>query len=223
MRNAPPIHGYNHNHNGPDPTQIDWEDVGSGGGNVGGGGTTLLYDYTVTGSPKADIDTFNDGVFAGLLRTDLTYLEIYLTSRTTEAVAMADYQCFFNNDTASSHYTRAYISSTKATGHPDQAFIPNGNTFGGATAGDSAAPNVAGLSRIFIPAYADPYFFKIGEFTNWGLDTTGGLLHYQVTLTGAMWQSTDPINRIMFRPVITGTSTPGPDWAIGTRLSIWAR
>lgn len=216
----PAIHGAQHYHGGSDETRLDWEDVGSSPGV--GGGTVLLYDYTVE-SPQGSIDTFVDGPLAGLLRTDLTYLECYLTGRSSEALALSDNQVFFNNDTAGTNYTRSYISSTRATGHPDQAQVVGGNTFGGVTSGDAAAANVPGMMRLFIPAYASPDFYKICEFTNWAIDTVSGLLHYQVTLTGALWTSTDAINRIMMRPVITGTSTPGPDWMTGTRLSIWGR
>ncbi len=217
----PTRHADQHSHAGSDETRIDWEDVGSAPGI--GGGTILLYDYTVEGSPQGSIDTFIDGPYAGLLRTDLTYLEVYLTGRSSEAGrATADNNIFFNNDVLTGNYTRGYLSST-VSGHPAQAQVASGITFGGVTTGADAEAFVPGMMRLFIPNYASEYFFKICEFTNWAIDDFLSLTHYQVTLTGALWQNTDPITRIMMRPVITGTTTPGPDWEVGTRLSIWAR
>ncbi|HWE83047.1 MAG TPA: hypothetical protein VG265_15450, partial [Gaiellaceae bacterium] len=42
----------------------------------------LLYDYTVTGSVKASIDTDVDGSFAGLLSGAYNVLEIFIYART---------------------------------------------------------------------------------------------------------------------------------------------
>lgn len=190
---------------------------GEGGGNVGGGGTTLIYDYTVAGAAKASIDTALDGSLAGPLRTDLTYLEIYLVGRTDEANFVSDVSVFFNNDTAAGSYDRIAIASSSG-GTPIQVQAIAGSTSAGVIAGGSAAASVAGLMRLFMPNYSDPTFFKVLEFTAWSGDTVLGLTHYQIGLESVLWESANKVDRIMMTPVNAGVK-----FAVGTRLSVWAR
>lgn len=193
------------------------DDDDGGGGNVGGGGTILLYDYTVTGAAKASIDTLLDGAFAGLFRTDLTYLEVYMTGRTDEAIFVSDVDIFFNNDTASTNYVRDFIASSVG-GSPIQGQVTAGSTFTGVLAGNSAAASVPGLMRLFIPTYSSTAFYKICEFTAWTVDTAAGLTHYQIGLEAALWTNTAAITRIKIQPNVAGKKL-----IAGSRLSVWAR
>lgn len=188
-----------------------------GGGGVGSGGTILLYDFSVTGAAKTSIDSGIDGTMAGAFRTDLTYLEVYITGRTDEAVFVSDVDIFFNNDTASTNYVRDFVASAIA-GNPIQGQVTAGSTFTGVLAGNSAAASVPGLMRLFIPTYSSTVFFKICEFTAWSVDTVAGLTHYQIGLEAALWTNTAAITRIQVQP-----HTAGKKLMVGSRLSVWAR
>lgn len=154
---------------------------------------------------------------AGSIRTDLTYLEIYLVGRTDEATFVSDVGVFFNNDTTAANYDRIAIASSTG-GSPIQAQTLVGETSHGVIAGGSAAANVAGLMRIFSPNYSDTTFYKVVEFTAWSGDTVAGLTHYQIGLESVLWENTAAISRIMMTP-----NTAGKKFSIGTRLSVWGR
>lgn len=186
-------------------------------GGVGFGGTTLLFDYIVPSTPQASIDTFVDGSYAGTMRTDLTYLEVYLTGRTDETIARSNVGWFFNNDTTLTNYDRIAISSAVA-GSPIQVQVLSGQTTSGTIAGASSNTSVPGMNRIFIPDYSSTTFFKLCEFTSWIDNNTAGTTNYEIGLDAFMWENTAAINRIMVTP-----DTAGKKFVQGTRLSIWGR
>lgn len=186
-------------------------------GGVGGGGTILLFDYTVGVASQAAIDTAIDGPLAGVLRTDLTYLEIYLTGRTDEAINRSNIGWWFNNDLTATDYDRIAISSSSG-GSPLQVQVLAGQTTSGTIAGALLAAGVPGMNRCFMPDYSSSVFWKLCEFTSWVTDNTAGLLKYEIGLNAILRESTDPITRIMVTP-----DTAGAKFVTGTRLSVWAR
>jgi len=185
------------------------------------GQVRLIYDFTVTGSDKASIDTRSDGTFAGAFPTDLNYLEIYLTGRTDHNpgapfVVPDDVDFQLNGDTGA-NYSRVAVGSS-VTGSPVQVQGVSANFFAGVLAGSPAVANFAGLCRMFIPNYNGTTFFKIAEFTAWALDNIAATSHYQIGLEAAVWASTNAVSSVQAFP-----ETGGAKFKVGTRLTIWAR
>ncbi len=139
---------------------------------TGGGGGVLakIYDFTITGSDQASIDTNVDGStvpdFAGH-----DVLSWYFIGRTDDAGANAGMNINVNNDTGAKY-------DQQLAGANDTAVA--GATILGATAwtpnisGGGSAANYATVLRMTIPAYTDTTFFKVGEFTTGKTDTTAG-------------------------------------------------
>ena len=187
------------------------------------GGTALLYDFTVTVA-QASIDTNVDGALAGLFRTDLTYLEVYLTGRTTGASVIDDVSFIFNNDSGM-NYVRTFVGSAIA-GSPIQGRVTAGATFAGVLPGANSNASEAGLCRLFIPNYSATVLYKIAEFTAWGVSTVAGggtstTFPFQIGLEAAMWKNTAAVTRI--KAFCTGDIDPAGNLDVGTRLSVWGR
>ena len=185
----------------------------------GAGVTSKIYDYTVTGSAKASIDTNVDGASAGLFSTSGTVLEIWFFGRTDEAVLLSSVNITFNNDTGA-NYDRAFVATSTSGSTP----ISDGGTATASTsyqpvvAGTSMGAGVAGMVRITIPGYADTTFNKVMETFAGTVDTTAGLTHRQQAANTLGYRSTSAITRVKVAP-----ATAGKNLAVGTRLVVYKR
>jgi hypothetical protein len=180
------------------------------------GSPVLIYRYTVTGADKASIDTGVDAPEAGSNDwTNGDLLEVYLYSRTDEAVVLSTINLNFNNDTGA-NYDGRYVDGTGTT-------VSTGNNVGASlwslglrSNGASAAANFFGLIRMVIPNYLGAVGYKIVDITSGGLHTTGA--SSAVDLISAGFRSLTGITRIKFAP-----ATGGVKFKIGTQLLIYKR
>ena len=184
------------------------------------GAPLLLYDYTVSGSDKASIDTGVDTPAAGVagtaaFPTTFRVLELWLYARTDEAVNISDLDIILNNDTTASRYGTQYIRVVGATVSGINALNTSGHGFNPRCPGANLAASEFGVVRLSIPNYAGRGNFAVGEYTFGatlaaGADTTGiGTFVYN--------QTTD-ITRIAVAPF-----TAGKKLKVGSRLMIYAR
>lgn len=195
--------------NSPSAGNITIAATGSGGS----GALTLLYDYTVTGSVKASIDTNVDGAMAGLFPTSYKDLIVTMESRTDEAANISVIDMIVNNDTGT-NYRRFTVdgggSSVIAVGaFADAHWLC-------ATAGANQTSGIAGSFELVIPNYAGTTFHKAAVFNGGVVGDSGAasqIDHYQFR-----WASTSAITRLKFVP-----DTAAKNLAIGTRLTVYGR
>lgn len=177
------------------------------------GGLELVYKYTVTGSDKASVDTGVDTADAGT--NDFTngdVLEIFVYSRTDEAVTSSVLKLVINNDTAA-NYDRQSFSASGASVSGSQ------NLGEGAvllvTSGASSAANYFGHAQLAIPNYAGTVGYK--EFTAlYGNATGSGVAQSQAAAFA--YKSTSAITRISIIP-----NTAAKKLKVGSQLLIYKR
>lgn len=177
------------------------------------GASRRLYDYEVTGTDKASIDTAVDGTtvanFAGY-----TILEMLLYLRTDEAATTSEFYVTVNNDTAGSYdWVVAYSAGSSAAGSEGQAGA-NGWDF--STAGASAAAGVCGVHRFSFPNYAGTVLDKAGEMTG-GVAAQTSLQGIAATYA-LHYRSTSAITRLKIIP-----KTAAKKFKVGSRMSVYAR
>lgn len=179
-------------------------------------GPQKLYDFTVTGSDKASIDTDVDGS-AALLATTFTVLEIWLVARTDEAVIQSVVDLTFNND-GTAIYDTGYMTTNTTANAVSTGLVTAGSSAQMLMPGASAAANVAGVFRATIPAYADTTFYKIMEWLNHLADTSAGTTHRALDVETTLYRSTSAITRVKVAP-----DTSGKKLKVGSRLLIFGR
>ncbi len=180
------------------------------------GHSQLVYRYTVTGSDKASIDTGVDTPDAG--SNDWTagdLLEIYLYTRTDEAVFVSSLALTVNNDT-SSIYDRAALA-TASGGAPVQATgIAQANWSIGSI-GTSATAGAVAAHYMTFPGFSRTDFWKTGVQQGGNAsDATAG--HYQVVSQVLSYRSTTAISRVAVTP-----ATAAKKLKVGSQLSIYKR
>lgn len=187
----------------------------AGGSGIG----AKLYDYTVTGVDKASIDTGVDDGGSGTAPFPGTYavLEIWLISRTDEAVVLSQLDFILNNDTGA-NYNRAIVaSSTGGTGFTVQ--VSTGEAAAViSTTGASASAARPGLIRMTIPAYSGTTFGKVLEFIETVFAGSLGNANREIVLGENYYDSGAPITRIKVQP-----TTALKKLVVGTRMMIFAR
>ena len=178
-----------------------------------------LYDYTVSGSDKASIDTQVDdgGNGAAALPTTYSLLEIFLIARTDEAVQLSVVDFVFNNDTGSV-YDRAVLVSTTADTSLSMSFAVSAANLQVVQPGSSPGASIPGSVHIVIPNYGGTTFHKAGQIAGGSLDSTSGNANRQWRTGGFTYRSTSAISRVKCLP-----DTSGKKFKIGTRLLIYAR
>jgi hypothetical protein len=173
-----------------------------------------LYDYTVSGSDKASIDTQVDdgGNGAAALPTSYALLEIYIYARTDEAVELTVIDLTFNND-GGANYDREMDRSRGSTASAINSLASSNlqMVFPGA----SAAANVFGGARVILPNYGGTVGMKVGELVTWCpvQSTNAGIDDMAIG-----YRSTSAISRAKITP-----DTSGKKLKVGTRLLIYAR
>lgn len=195
------------------PDGIKWATVPVG--SVPAGSSLLVYRYTVTGSPKASIDTGVDTPNAGSNDwTNGDLLEIHLYSRTDEVVALSAVNVTFNNDAGANQYVYERFRASNTT--------LAGAASGGSTsiqvlvAGASTLANVFTNSRMSVPAYAATVGLKTVEMTAGHADTNTGQAEFNAW--AAVYRSTSALTRAAFAP-----NTVGKNFVVGTELLIYKR
>lgn len=193
-------------------TGVKWAAAGGGGGGVGS--TSLIYRYTVSGSAKASIDTGVDAAQAGSSDwTNGDLLEIWVYSRTDEAVVNSNLDLTFNNDTGA-NYDRQAITGVNTTASAGQLLAFTAlNLF---AAGTSTAASYFGTFKIAIPGYADTTGYKVGELYGGHNDSTAA--NNRLDTQVCTYKSTSAITRLKIAP-----TTAGKNLAIGTKLLIYKR
>jgi len=181
------------------------------------GNSVLLYDYTVSGSDKATIDTGVDEPDAGISGTNpfeaLRLLEIHLYARTDNAVTFDSATITFNND-ASAIYDRINMRDTNTTLAQDNSLAQTAFVYN--VAGASLASGVFGTFQLTIPNYAGADGNKFGFFHNSVVDTAAANTRIQ---TGALgYRSASALTRLAVTPF-----SGGQKYKVGTRLTIFAR
>jgi len=182
------------------------------------GASELIYRYTVTGSDKASIDTGVDTADAG--SNDFTggdLLEIFVVSRTDEAVLLSLLNVVFNNDSGA-NYHRGYMVTSTTGATPTSGLNTGENAVLPVTNGSSAGANVAGVVRMCIPDYAGTTFYKTAEWSESVIDSTAGNTHRELGLQASIYASTSAISRVSVAP-----NTAGKKLKVGTQLLIYKR
>lgn len=181
------------------------------------GGAALLYDYEVTGSDKASIDTNVDdgGNGAALLPGSYKMLEVFFLHRTDDAGASANPDIIFNNDTGANYYRQA-IKGVNATASAAFAGAGNSLIWDGHGSGGSAA--FASVMQLVIPVYAGTTFNKAGMLT---VATPDGTSTNNVVEEWAVaWGNTAALTRLKVRGNFSAGTTK---FKVGSRLLIFAR
>ncbi len=183
------------------------------------GAPVLLYDYEVTGSDKASIDTGVDTPSAGVAGTAafpaLRTLEVWLYVRTDETVLQSQVNVNLNND-GSSIYDAMRVSGTDSSA-PGSA--PNAGiaTWAFLVSGASVQANAFGVVRLTMPNYAGTVGYKTAEsLTATLLDSTSA--NNNIAIRGNLYRSTSAVNRLAVTPNVAGKKLK-----VGTRLLIYAR
>ena len=128
-------------------------------GATGPGSGSALYDYTITGSDQASIDTAVDGTtvsdFAGY-----DVLEVYVTARTADAGYSAVYLMTVNNDTSAA-YDQQRLEGSGSTASAVKSAGNNNWTL--RALGNGAVALGASYSKITFSNYAVTDFKKSGS------------------------------------------------------------
>lgn len=181
------------------------------GADPGSGGLARIYDYIVSGSDKADIDSAVDGTtvanFAGY-----DVLEFWIVARTDEAITRSAVVITLNNDSGANYdieQMRALGSTVVSAG----AVALSNWTI--ECPGASASANYAATIRGTIPDYTQNVFYKTFELTCGYNHATAGsnfVSHYV-----GSWRNTSDVTRI--KVAAQGAS----NLKVGSRLVIYGR
>lgn len=175
------------------------------------GAPVKLYDYEVSGSDKASIDTNVDGTTVANF-TGYDILEIWLIGRTDEAITRSSALITFNNDTGANYdieQFRGLGTGTAAAGAVAQTSLSI------ELPGASASANYASTGRMSIVGYASTTFYKTMEMlTGYNHATAGSNF---ASLYIGSWRNTAAITRIK----IAATSTN--KLKVGSRLIVYGR
>lgn len=178
---------------------------------TGGGLSTKLYDFTISGSDQASIDTFVDGTTVANF-TGYDVLEVWIIARTDDAAAQAAVDITVNNDTGG-NYDRQVLDATNATVSAGVALAQtkwSSNAHGsGGTAG------YAEFVQITIPGYAATTFNKVGMMLESRIDGTAGNNSADVVPIG--WRNTAAITRMKV------AAQGAAKLKVGSRLMVFAR
>ena len=179
------------------------------------GGISTIYDYEVTGSDKASIDTGVDNggttaAFPGTYRI----IEFWLLLRTDEAVVLSTALITLNNDTGA-NYDLQEMFGHAAAASAGSALGQNQWTVN--APGASYTASYASYSQLQIPFYAATTFYKTGlHFQAVPSGTTVGNQSY-VLADGLAYRSTSAITRLK-------VAAPGAQkLKIGSRLMVSVR
>lgn len=176
-----------------------------------GGGGAILYDYEVTGSDKASIDTNVDGTTVANF-SGYTILEAFFIGRTDEAVALSSILLNVNNDT-SSIYDVEEISGRNVTSSVSRVAAAAQWTF--LCPGTTFPANYPLSLRAQWPMYAGTTFYKAG--TAWTSLFNSTAADSFILLDSLAYRSTSAITRIK----VAAPSTK--KLKIGSRLVVAGR
>ncbi len=180
--------------------------------------SVLLYDYTVTGSDKASIDTGVDTPDAGIAGTSAfaagRVLEVYLYARTDEAVAFSTINGLFNND-GSSVYSRQRVRGSATTASASSA--TNEAVMNFSVHGASATAGIFSLHTLVMHNYAGTVAAKAFTYEQNLCDKAATMI---IDLWGCVYLPASPaaVTRYSVTP-----ATAGKKFKVGTRLTILAR
>ena len=185
-------------------------------GSAGAGSSSLVYRYTVSGSDKASIDTGVDSPNAGSNDwTNGDLLEIFIYSRTDEAVTVSTINMVFNNDTSAA-YDAVFVRNVNATVSGNNALAATSLGFGIATGALAASASDFGYARLVFANYMGSAGFKHGEFCFSTDPQTAASM--AVTLSGISFRSTGALSRFAITP-----NTGGAKFKVGTQLLVYKR
>lgn len=179
------------------------------------GQSVLLYDYEVSGSDKASIDTGADTPQAGIAGTSafpgLRILEVWICARTDAAGAAAAMNITLNND-GTGIYDVQRVQGNNATSAISAAI---NQTEWQVTAHGSGGSGEPAVGRLTIPNYAGTVFSKTAEFTGAVPDSTAA--NEIVNIRALGYRSTSAITRLKV------AATGSEKLKVGSRLMIYAR
>lgn len=162
------------------------------------GGITQIASETLA-ADAANIDIQNiPNAFASL--------RLQVRGRTSQAIALSDIRCRFNND-AGANYDYVGWSRGGAEEQSTQTSF-----YAGSLTGTTGVANDYGEFDLEVPFYANATGFKRYKtrFTN--LYTTNAADYYEV-LYGGRWRSQDPVSRITIFPT-AGNLKAGSQWIL---------
>lgn len=190
---------------------VDWLAAGTGlsisGTTISATATMAKLDDQTLGSDTASIDTNTNGALSGAYDV----LEVWVLTRTTEAVVGSSLVLRFNNDSGA-NYDIVLVRDVNAT-------VSGANTLAGTSIllpsyGANAQTGAVTLNRFTIPGYAQTTFHKVIEVTSEQVEDTAA--DARVQLSGARWRSTSAITRIA---VTAGSG----NLLTGSRLIVYGR
>ncbi len=182
------------------------------GASPGAGGTSRLYEYEVTGSDKASIDTNVDGTtVANFSGYDI--LEIWFIGRTDEAgITRSNGTLQFNNDSSGNYY----IEQLRGLGTGVAAAGSTGGTsFTIELPGNSNTASHASIGHFSIPGYTGTTFFKTVEMLT-GYTNASASSCFASDYIGT-WASTSAITRVKLACLSTNKLK------VGSKLIVYGR
>lgn len=158
------LHGRDHLPTGSDPIP----------GGVPGVSGLLLYEYTVSGSDKASIDTTVDGTYAGSFDQSLNVLECWMLIRTDDAAAQHNVDLTVNGLTTSIYDNNwveglnGVASSNRAMAQPNWYIDAHGS---------GGAANCYSLISLTLPFYSATVAYKVAYQSEDMYDTSSSLIN----------------------------------------------
>ncbi len=183
------------------------------------GAPVLLYDYLISGSDKASIDTGADTPQAGIAGTSAfsgayRVLEIWVIARTDDAGATSGMDLTLNNVSTGNLYDRQTIAGANATAAAAQSAAQNAYALAGTGSGPGGS--YPGEYEFTIPGYAATTFWKVGRQIDMRFDTsTAGNGLARLSLLG--YRDTAAITRVKV------AAQGAAKMKVGSRLLVYAR
>jgi len=176
-----------------------------------GTGSALLYDFTITGSAQASIDTLVDGT-TGALSGAYNVLEAFIILADTGAGSGQNNTMYVNGSTAA-NYDQQNILGVNTSAVVAAAV---GATAWNIQSHGTGGTNGYATTNVFtMPGYASTTFFKVGNLVEGLADGTAGNERSGTWALG--FRSTAAITRLK---VLAATGT---NFAVGSRMMIYGR
>jgi len=175
----------------------------------------LLFDYEITGSDAASIDTAVDGTYAtAAFATTYPMLEVFFYGRTDEATTFGSTTIILNNDT-SSLYDRISVKGVNATAAASNARAAAAWTQD--LAGASHAASFFSTYHLRMPNYGGTVGFKSATCDISAPDSAAASC--VVASNGLLYRSTTAISRLK----IAAAGAGAQKLKVGSRLIIYGR
>lgn len=175
------------------------------------GAMTQIFDYTVTGSVAATIDS--NTILGGNIPQTFKHLQAKIQSRGDTAAAATSLLCQFNGDSTAANYNFQRLLGNGSTVNAVEGVGTVAGAYLGATAAASASAGTASSKDVDFFNYTGTTFHKqtLTKSADFEGVTSGT---FQAELYASSWRSTAAITRLVF-------SLGAGNFSIGTRVTLY--